>query len=163
MTEQALHPTPVPDAPIDQNLLQKQADEYLEGWKRAKADYVNLKKQTDKDRQEVSQYIQAATVMEFVPIYDNLKRSARHVPLDQKDTEWVKGVQHIQKQFEALLKKMGLELIETIGKHFNPNLHHAVSKIQQPGIPAGQIVDEVKSGFKNGDRILQPADVVVAE
>lgn len=152
-----------PELSVDPVKLKKQAKEYLDGWKRAKADYLNLRKQAEKERQEVGQFVQAATVMEFIPVYDNLKRAVRHTPPDQKQTEWVKGLQHIQKQFEDLLEKMGLEPIETIGKHFDPNLHHAVSKVQQPGVPSGQIVDELKSGFKAGDRILQPADVVVAE
>ena len=160
MTE--LHPQPEHTDP-DLETLKKQAEENLEGWKRAKADYQNLKRQAEKERMEVGHMIQAATLMEFLPIYDNLKRSVRHVPREMKENEWVKGMTHIQKQFEDLLKKMGLEPIETIGKHFDPNLHHAVSKMAQLGVPAGQIIDEVRAGFKSGERILQPADVVVAE
>lgn len=163
MTDQPIQPTPPPKPSAEIEQLRQQAAEHLDGWKRAKADYQNLKKEYEKDRQDLTQYVQAATLMEFVPVYDNLKRAIRHVPADQRQLDWVQGLQHTQKQFEDLFKTMGLEPIETIGKTFDPNLHHAVSKVKQPNMPAGQIIEELKSGFRRGERILQPADVVVAE
>lgn len=152
-----------PQPQTDLERLQKLADDHLDGWKRAKADYLNLKKQTDKEKTEIAQFAQAAAVMRFLPIYDNLKRSAEHIPADQQSQDWVKGLMHIQKQFEDVLKQMGIEPIPTVGHDFDPNRHHAVQKVKQEGAKSGSIVAELGSGFMIGDRVLEPAKVTVAE
>jgi molecular chaperone GrpE len=58
---------------------------------------------------------------------------------------------------------MGLDIIPTVGQKFDPVKHHAVSKVKQEGVEPGVIVEELKSGFAAGDRVLEPAQVVVAE
>lgn len=149
------------DERVDQ--LERQVQEHLDGWKRAKADYLNLKKQTDKEKAEIAQFAQATAVMEFLPVYDNLKRAEQHIPEDRKSEEWVKGIIHIQKQFEDVMKSLGLEPIPTVGQPFDPNRHHAVSKKPQEGVAPGIIIEELKSGFLWNDRVLAPAQVIVAE
>lgn len=158
--------TSAPTAAVDDNeigKLQKMVDEHLEGWKRAKADYLNLKRQSEKEKEEIAQFAQAAAVMQFLPIYDNLKRAESHIPADQHNLDWVKGIKHIQKQFEDTMKQMGIEPIATVGQPFDPNLHHAVSKVKQEDAAPGIIIEELKSGFKVKDRVLEPANVIVAE
>lgn len=143
--------------------LQKLADDHLDGWKRAKADYLNLKKQTEKEKEDLVQFAQAGAVLQFLPVYDNLKRAAAHIPDDQKNVDWVKGIAHIQKQFEDTLKTMGIEPIKTVGEPFDPNKHHAVQKVKKDGATSDTIVEETKSGFMLGDKVLEPAQVIVAE
>lgn len=151
-------------APLDKlALLEQQAKDHLAGWQRAKADYLNLKRQTEKEKQEIAQFAQAAAVLQFLPIYDNLKRAQQHIPADQLSQEWVKGVVHIQKQFEDTLKSMGITPIATVGQPFDPNQHHAVQKAKRDGDQPGTVVQEVKSGFMIGEKVLEPAQVVVAE
>lgn len=149
--------------PTELDRLQKLADEHLDGWKRAKADYLNLKKQTDKEKGEIAQFAQAAAVMQFLPVYDNLRRSTAHIPADQQSQDWVKGVMHIQKQFEDVLKQLGIEPIPTVGHPFDPNRHHAVQTVKKEGVPSGSIVEELGSGFMLQGRVLEPAKVTVAE
>lgn len=143
--------------------LEQQVQEHLEGWKRAKADYLNLKKQMEKEKEDIIKFSQAAVVMEILPIYDNLKRAESHIPEEQKTREWVKGVMHIQKQFEDTLKTMGIEPIKTVGESFDAHKHHAVSKVKKEDVASDTILEEVKSGFMLGDKVLTPAQVVVAE
>lgn len=157
-------PTPELQALTDKiQQLERQLIEHTDGWKRAKADYLNLKKQSEKEKHELFQFAQGAVVLEFLPIYDNLKRAIKHLPAEQRDQEWVKGIQHIQRQFEEALKAMNITPIATDGQPFDHAKHHAVSKVKQDGLAAGTIVEEVKSGFMAGDRVLEPAQVVVAE
>lgn len=139
------------------------ADQHLDGWKRAKADYLNLKKQTEKEKEELVQFAQAGAVLQFLPVYDNLKRAASHIPNDQQSVDWVKGILHIIKQFDDTLKTMGITPIKTVGETFDPNRHHAVHKVKQEGVKSDVIVEETKSGFLIGDKVLEPAQVVVAE
>ncbi len=145
------------------DVLEKQLQEHIDGWKRAKADYLNLKKQTDKEKGDIVQYAQGAVVLEFLPIYDNLRRAIKHIPSDQLEIEWVKGVTHIIRQFEEALKAMNITPIATVGQPFDHAKHHAISKLKQEGLKPDTIIEEVKSGFMAGDRVLEPAQVVVAE
>lgn len=144
-------------------LLERQLQEHTDGWKRAKADYLNLKKQSEKEKQEIAQYAHGAAVIEFLPIYDNLKRAIKHIPANQRELEWVTGVAHIQRQFEEALKAMNITPIATDGQPFDPLKHHAVSKIKKDGVASHTVVEELKTGFMVGDRVLEPAQVVVAE
>lgn len=139
------------------------ADEHLAGWQRAKADYLNLKKQTEKEKEELVQFAQAGAVLQFLPIYDNLKRAEQHIPEAERGQDWVKGIIHIQKQFEDSLKTMGITPIKTVGETFDPNRHHAVHKVKKDGLLTDTIIEETKSGFMIGDRVLEPAQVIVAE
>jgi molecular chaperone GrpE len=154
---------PLTTAPPDMVALERQAQEHLDGWKRAKADYLNLKKQTDREKQEIAQFAVSQTILLFLPIYDNLGRALKHVPADQLQTDWAKGLEHTRKQFEGALGTMGLALIPTVGQMFDPARHHAVSKVKKEGVAPGTIIEEVKSGFQASDRVLEPAQVVVAE
>lgn len=143
--------------------LETQLQEHIDGWKRAKADYLNLKKQGEKERGEIIQYAQGAVVLEFLPIYDNLKRAIKHIPSDQLEVEWVKGITHILRQFEEALKAMNITPIPTEGQPFDHAKHHAISRIKKDGVKADTVIEEVKSGFMAGEKVLEPAQVVVAE
>jgi molecular chaperone GrpE len=144
-------------------LLERQLQEHIDGWKRAKADYINLKKQSEKEKGEIVQYAQGAVVLEFLPIYDNLKRAIQHIPSESLEAEWVKGITHILRQFEEALKSMNITPIATVGQSFDHTKHHAVSKVKKEGMKPDTIIEEIKSGFMAGDRVLEPAQVVVAE
>lgn len=152
-----------PNVMSEIEVLQKQAQEHLDGWKRAKADYLNLKKQADKEKQEIAQFAVAQTIMQFLPLYDNLGRALRHVPDEQLNTDWAKGLAHTRKQFADALKGLGIDLIPTMGQQFDPAKHHAVSKRKQEGVAPGAILEEVKSGFQTAERVIEPAQVIVAE
>lgn len=144
-------------------LLEQQLAEHTDGWKRAKADYLNLKKQSEKEKADIVQFSQGAVVLEFLPIYDNLKRAIKHIPADQMEIEWVKGVTHILRQFEEALKAMNITPIKTEGEPFDHLKHHAISKVKKDGMKSDTVIEEVKSGFMAGDKVLEPAQVVVAE
>lgn len=152
----------VPDEDVITN-LQLKAQEHFASWQRAVADYQNLKKQTEKEKQEISSYATAQTVLLFTPVYDNLKRAVKHIPDDQQDLDWVKGVTHIIKQFEDTLQLFSITVIPTVGQPFDHAKHHAISKVKKEGVAADTILEEVKTGFMMHDKVIEPAQVVVAE
>jgi molecular chaperone GrpE len=145
-------------------LAKKKMDEYLNGWKRAKADYINQKKEFAKREKEMIQFANASLILEMMPVYDNFKLAWKHIPAEhRKNDEWLKGIEHIKNQFAGLLKNLGIEEIKTIGEKFDPELHEAVSKEKVAGTEAGIIIDEIKSGYKLYDKVLEHAKVKVAE
>lgn len=144
-------------------ICEKKRDEYLNGWKRAKADYINYKKDSEKKQQEIVQFANATLILEILPIYDNLKLAWKHIPEDHKKDKWLEGIEQIKKQFAELLKKLGLEEIKTKGEKFDPEFHEAVGKEKKEGKEPGIIIEEVKSGYKMYDKVLEPAKVKVTE
>lgn len=144
-------------------LAKQQAAEHLAGWQRAKADYLNLKRQTEKDKEELAKFANAALVIELLPIYDNLKRALTHVPEGEREKDWVKGVGHIMQQFRQLFSSLGIEEIKTVGAPFNHELHHAVGKEKREGTVPGTVIDEAHTGFTMHGRLVKAAQVRVAE
>ncbi|MBN1326101.1 nucleotide exchange factor GrpE [Candidatus Falkowbacteria bacterium] len=142
--------------------LKKQCDEYLNGWKRAKADYINFKKETEEKQKEIIDFANSVIVVKMIPIYDNLKKALSSIPVDKKDN-WVEGIVQIKKQFEDFLKANGIEEIKTIGEKFDPEFHEAVSKEKKEGFESGIIISEANPGYLIKGKVLIPAKVIVAE
>ncbi len=154
---------PIHESHEDIELLKKRMNEYLDGWKRAKADYINYKRETEKREKEMIQFAHAALVLELLPIYNNFRRAFQHVPQDQKQSEWVRGMEAIKKQFEEFLKQTGIEVMNTVGRKFNPEFHDAVSKEKRDGVEKDTILEEVDTGFLMNGKVLAHAKVKVAE
>ena len=140
--------------------LQAQCDEYLNGWKRARGDYVNLQKDTEEKMSNLAGFVKADLLSGLISILDNFAKAVSHVPEDQRKESWVVGIFHIKKQLEDFLNINGLEKIKTINEIFDPNLHEAVAK--EPG-EKEVILKEVSSGYKLNGRVIIPAKVVVGE
>ena len=154
--QEAEQPTATPD-------LATKAAEYLAGWQRAQADYQNLKRQTDKEKQEMGSFVRAAMLVQLVPMLENFRRAFQHVPEDQRSAEWVVGLQHVQKQIEDLLTQNGLTEIPAKDEQFDPMLHEAVAKEKKEGIASGTILDVLQSGWKLEGNVVVPSKVTVAE
>lgn len=143
--------------------LEKKANEYLDGWRRAKADYLNLKKETEKRQAEIIQFSNAALLAELIPIYNNFKLAWQHVPVDQQKEGWVIGFEHIKNQMTDFLKNLGIEEIKTVGEKFNPDIHEALIHEAQEGFESDVVFAEVTPGYTLHGKVLQPAKVKVAK
>ena len=144
--------------------VKQKMEEYLDGWKRAKADYSNQKKEFEKKEKEIVQFANATLILEIMPIYDNFKLAWKHIPEEHKnEDEWLKGIEHIKKQFADMLKRLGLEEIKTVGEKFNPEFHEAVGTEKVEGKKSGEVLEEIKSGYILYDKVLEPAKVKIVE
>lgn len=143
--------------------LKNKADEYLNGWKRAQADYQNLEKKTAQEKLEIGTFAKATVLVQLVPILENLRRAFQHVPEEQRNAEWVVGLRHIQKQMEDLMRQYHLTEIEAEGKPFDPHQHEAVVQEKRDGAESGIVLEVLQSGWKIGDSVLIPSKVKVAE
>lgn len=143
--------------------LRARCDEYLQGWKRATADYQNLKKEMESERLEFAGHANVKALLHFIPIYDNLQKAAAAVPDDQKGLGWVVGIMHILKQYEDVFRQYGLERIPTVGQQFDPEIHEALSEESADGSPPGTVIRELASGYRMNGTVLVPAKVVVSK
>jgi molecular chaperone GrpE len=142
--------------------LNTKCEEYLAGWQRAKADYENFKKETDKRMSEVASFAKVGLLGDIIPILDNFSKAMAHVPQAQKSEGWVQGVFHINKQLEDFIAANGLEKIKTVGEKFDHNLHEAVGQ-EKTDKDKDIIIKEVSSGYKLNGRVIIPAKVIVSE
>jgi molecular chaperone GrpE len=138
----------------------KQAEEYLNGWKRAKADYLNLKKENETASAELAQFVAAGMLMKFLPVYDGLKKACA---MENSGDKWVEGILNIKKQFEEVFKKFGVEEIKTVGEKFNPEFHEAISRQKKDGVESDIIIEEVGGGYMMNGKTIIPAKVIVSE
>ena len=160
--------------------LQKKCEEYLNGWKRAKADYINYKKEADQRQADIVQFANAGLIGQILPIIENYKKALtdKNITEEQKTGDWFNGLQNINKQFDEFLKNLGIEQIKTLGEKFDPELHEAISKKKHPSAArpeladrssSGQekeadiIIEEIKAGYKLQGRVVQVAQVVISE
>lgn len=142
---------------------QKLKDEYLNSWKRERADFLNYKKDEAERMGEMVAFIGGAVVLKIIPILDNLDIAEQKLPEDLKEDENVKGVLQIRKQMSELLKSMKVTEIETIGKKFDPNFHEAVAEESKEGVEPGMIVEEIKKGYLLNGKVLVPAKVRIGK
>ncbi|MBU1036960.1 nucleotide exchange factor GrpE [Patescibacteria group bacterium] len=142
--------------------LEHKCQEYLQGWQRARADYDNFKKETEKNIKDLREYLQAETMMEILPIYDHYKLALNHLPKEQEKSEWAQGILHIQREFTDFLKKFAIKEIPTVGQQFDPHLHEAISLQESSVVGEGQIIKEIKPGYKMKEMVLRPAQVIVS-
>jgi molecular chaperone GrpE len=128
--------------------------EYLEGWQRSKADFVNYKKDEEKRRGEIVKLIREDVITEILPILDSFNM-AKESPV------WGDGIEQIFKQFVSVLKKNGLEEIAPLNEDFDPNLHEAVETVK--GKKDGKIIEVLQKGYLLNNKIIRPARVKVSK
>lgn len=153
---------PQKEEPMTQ--LQEKCDEYLSGWKRARADYENLQRDTDLRVQNGVKFATEGLLHELLPIVDHFKYAFNAIPEEARESGWLKGVEHIQTNFMRVLEGHGVELIKTVGQQFDPQLHEAVEEVEASGKQkSGTIAEEVTSGFTLHGKVIKVASVKVVK
>jgi molecular chaperone GrpE len=127
---------------------------------RERADAMNVRKRADEERLKMAGYYKASVIKELLPVIDNFERALKAIPKELEGNEYVKGIESIVKQFAQTLTKLGVERIKTVGEHFNPELHEAIT--MEEGEGEHEVVsEELQSGYKLGDEVIRHAMVRV--
>jgi len=150
---------------VELEKIKKERDEYLDGWRRAKADFLNYKKDEDERLRLVAECAREELMKKILLILDNLSRAEKEVAEEQKEDKLVKGFLQIASQWREFLKSEGIEEIETVGRPFNPELHEAVEEVDPSagGEKSGMVAEEVEKGYIIRGRLLRPAKVKVVK
>ena len=136
-----------------------QIDETEDRLKRVAAEFDNYKKRNVKERDGMYNSLVSDIVSNFLPILDNLEKAAE---VETKDEEYKKGIELVLKQFKDVLSARGVTEIETVGNTFDPELHEAVSSVQDGTKGEKEIVQEYRKGYKIGDKVIRHSMVKVA-
>jgi molecular chaperone GrpE len=142
---------------------QAQAAEYLDNWRRTTAELSNARKRMQREQAEFQANASARVLTRLLPALDDMDRAFEALPADQANQEWVIGFRMIQRKLQGILESEGATPIATEGQKFDPQLHHAISHEEQPGMTEGDIIGEVGRGYRIGERVLRPALVRVAK
>jgi molecular chaperone GrpE len=139
---------------------QKQRDEYLAGWQRAKADFMNYKKDEMAHLQEIAKYGNVDLIRDLLVVLDNFDLALRAM---EKNGGVDKGIQLIRSQIAAILEKRGLVKIELQpGDDFDPAVAEAMAEIESDK-PPGSIVEIAEPGYKLHDKVIRAARVIIAK
>lgn len=147
---------------IETNEPEKQTNELEEmtdRLKRLMAEFDNFKKRSQKERESLYQSLLGDIVSTFLPVMDNLEKAANS---QTQDESYKTGVQMVLKQFTDAFNSLGVEKIETVGKIFDPELHEAVSSIQDETLGEKEIKEEFRAGYKIENKVIRHSMVVVA-
>ena len=126
---------------------------------RARAEFDNFRKRTDRERSDYIQYAAMDMVKDILPVLDDFERA---IKVETSDREYAKGVGLIYQRFFDSLKRIGLEPIETEGKQFDPNLHQAIERVPSEDAEDQAILGEFQRGYNFKGKLLRPAMVRVA-
>lgn len=138
---------------------QEELDELTDRYKRVMAEFENYKKRSCKERENLYGSILGDVVEAVLPVLDNLENASK---VETKDENYKQGVELVLKQFKDVLKSKGVEEIEAIGTTFDPELHEAVSSVQDESKESQEIVQEYRKGYKFGNKVIRHSMVVVA-
>ena len=142
---------------------QKQKEEYLAGWRRSRADFLNYKKEEMQRIGEIMKYANIELILRILQIVDDLERGEKLLPNDLKNNQFVKGILQIKNQLQDLLKSQGVEEIKAVSEKFDPNFQEVVEEIEEKDKEAGLVIEEVQKGYTLHGKVLRPAKVRVSK
>ena len=137
----------------------QELEETTDRLKRIMAEFENYKKRSGKEREMLYNSLLADIVSSFLPVIDNLEKAAE---AKTEDENYKQGLELVLKQFKDVLTKFGVEEIKTVGETFDPEVHEAVSSIQDETKGEKEIVQDFRKGYKVGTKVIRHAMVVVA-
>ena len=169
-------PTPEPLVPVGPSTLTAgqldelkqraaKADEHWDRLLRTTADLDNYKKRALREKQEAVNFANEALLQKLLPVLDafDMAAVATQHPRTQAAQSVQTGIDLVYQQLKTALADAGLEEVDATGQPFDPNLHEAVSQRETADVPEGQVVQQLRKGYKLRERLLRPASVIVAK
>ena len=135
-------------------------NDYIEKWKRALADYENLNKRSSLDINNKVTNETNKIMLNFLTVYEDLIRASSTLTDSQKNVE---GLDIIIKNMASIFEEYNIKPIDTSGKMFDPNLHEAVSIVEDENLEDGLIKEEVGKGYISGNVVIKPSKVIVSK
>ncbi|MEK7612407.1 MAG: nucleotide exchange factor GrpE [Patescibacteria group bacterium] len=146
--------------------LETERDEYLNGWKRAKADLVNFQKDEGRRLEEILKFGLTETLKDFIPVLDSFaafERALMSEPNAPGAGRDLAGMRLIRTQLLDILKRRGLEpIVVELGKAFDPAFHEAIGEVVSTH-PPGTIAEEIEQGYAMHGRVIRAARVKLAK
>ena len=137
----------------------KQAEEYLNNWKRERADFVNYKKDEAKRMEEFLKFSTEGIIMELIDVIDGIEVARNNLPGSKELKEWTGGFDSALDRLDKFLKKFGIEKINVADSSFDPLLHEAV-EVQDKD---GDKIEAIRPGYTMHGKVIRPARVRIVK
>jgi len=141
----------------------KLQDEYLAGWQRQKADFINYQKDAIRQTQEIIKYANEDLISDLLVVLDSFDISINSLKIEgltENEKRIIQGLELIKAQLESVLHRKGLKPIEALGQQFDPALHEILEEINEEG-PPGIIIEELIKGYKLNEKVIRPSKVKI--
>jgi molecular chaperone GrpE len=138
------------------------AEEYLDGWQRARADFANYKKRVLRENADIRQMARGEVIKLYLDIADDLGRALQEKPESGEEGTWADGIEIIFQKLRSRLEAEGIKPMNPLGEEFDPNIHEALMKEESKEYESGQIIEVMQEGYWIGEKVLRPALVRVA-
>jgi molecular chaperone GrpE len=148
---------------VERDELASEKEDLVSQVLRQRADYENLRRRTAKEKADIADYASGEAIAALLPILDDFERALNAVPPEiGDDNEYVKGIAMIEQRLFDALKKVGLEAFDSVGKPFDPNIHHAVKRVETDDTEEDTVIEEWQRGYNFRGKLLREAMVKVA-
>ncbi len=142
--------------------LKQEKAQYLSGWQRSRADFLNHIKDEQERIREAIKYANESTFIEILPILDSFDSAREVIPQDLTDNQYIRGFLRIKDQLKEFLEKEGIvEIRAELGEKFDPRVHEAVGTIEKGLYDQDCIGEIIKKGYKLKDKIIRPVQVKI--
>ena len=141
----------------------KLQDEYLAGWQRQKAYFINYQKDAIRQTQEIIKYANEDLISDLLVVLDSFDISINSLKIEgltENEKRIIQGLELIKAQLESVLHRKGLKPIEALGQQFDPALHEILEEINEEG-PPGIIIEELIKGYKLNEKVIRPSKVKI--
>lgn len=149
---------------------EKLKNEYLAGWQRERADFLNYKRDEWERLGGILKFAGEGLILKILPILDNFEMAEKKLTADLKNDENIKGILQIKAQIKDFLKSQGVEEIESLGNKFDPSFMEAVEEVNPASASAeasageaGIVIEEIQKGYKLHGKVLCPAKVKISK
>jgi molecular chaperone GrpE len=136
-----------------------QNEDFRDRYMRTLADFENFRKRSEREKADFQRYALGSVIRDLLPVLDNFDRALEHA---EEGDEFHKGVSLIYKQLFDVLQRHGVKPITESGVRFDPNIHEAVIREEDPSVPSHTVTAVLQKGYFLHDRLLRPAMVKVA-
>jgi len=141
--------------------VKKERQEYLDGWQRCKADAVNTRKETEARAARSAEMLREALVHDIIPALDSFDMAAGSEAWAEVSDGWRSGMEHVRNQLLDALKSHGILRFGKVGDIFDPALHEAVEERDDIAGEPGAVARILRYGYRAGDRVLRPAQIIL--
>ena len=150
-----------PKDPLTEAL--KKAEHWKDIAARNQAELDNYRKRMARDKTDAIKFANSGLLCELLPVIDSFQMGLDAAKLEDSESIITKGMEMVQKQLEEFISTQGATEISAIGQPFDPNIHEAISQEAKDDIPEGNIITQIRKGYKLHDRLLRAANVIVSK
>ncbi len=140
-----------------------QADEYLDGWQRARAEFANYKKRVEREQAQVYQTAAGSVIKRFLGVLDDLERALKNRPETGDGAVWAEGIELVYRKLVSILESEGVKPMDIAGQMFDPNLHEAILSEDSDQHESGQIIEAAATRLSVGRKGFTPSQSACGE